>query len=313
MVQQAAIDPQLTCRMFTHLPGELRNAIYTLALTTSTPITDPSNSSTKTGFVEPTRHHRIPAIGIALRRTCKRAYSEICTYPLYTSNTFRFTSATSAHWFLSRLSREQAEQIRDVEVDLREISDSHPSMESEWVQYMCWATEDSVKGIWRKKLGGLRIDAPRLKTLRLNIEDWQRTETFKGVALLRDLMRNVEGLERIVVTGTDGSALLVGMRERYLQRWGPVIFVGVMRFARLAGVVDWMSHCLKRGEEQHVVKWSRIDQSVTLEVMTWSFFIKETGSDKCYSFGAIGVDSGCCYLAGYEQRWQSQRWPDSAS
>jgi hypothetical protein len=304
------MDPQLNSPIFSKLPGELRNAIYAFASTSQTPITDPSNPSCKSGQAIATQHHQIPALGFALQRTCKRVYNELGTYPLYTLNNFRFTSATSAHRFLISLPKEQAVLIRDVEVDLRDVSDRHPSVEREWVQYMSWATDSTVNGIWAKKIGGLRIDAPGLKTLRLNIEEWQRIETLKGVALLRDLLQNVQELERVVVTGSDGRALLAGMRDRYLEMWGPVLFVGVMRFARLAGVVGWMSKGLAEGEK--VVRWSRVDQTVTLEIMTWSFFVKETGSVNLDSSAALGVDGGCCSLEEYERRWRSHNWPNAS-
>jgi hypothetical protein len=306
------MDLQSKSPIFTKLPGELRNAIYALALTSQTAITDPSNPPCKSGLAIATYHHNVPSLGIPLQRTCKRIYYELCTYPLYSSNNFRFTSATSAHRFLTSLSNEQAAQIRDVEIDLTEVSDRHPSVEREWVQYMCWETEKSTNGIWAKKIGGLRIDAPSLKTMRLNIEEWQRTETLKGVALLRDLLQDVQGLERVVVTGTDGRALLAGVKNKYLEVWGPVLFVGVMRFARLAGVVQWMSKCLSGEGEEQVVRWSRGGRTVTLEIMTWSFFVKETGSVTFDSFESLGVDEGCCSLTKYEQRWHSRNWPNAS-
>jgi hypothetical protein len=302
------MDPQVASPIFNKLPGELRNAIYTLAMTSTTPLTDPSNPPSTNGLSIPTRHHYIPKLGVSLQRTCKRIYNELPTYTLYASNRFRFTSSTSAHRFLDTLSKEQAAHIQDVEVDLRDVSDTHPSVEREWVQYMCWATESSVTGIWARKLGGLRIDTPGLKTLRLNIEGWQRSATLRGVSILRDLLQSVDGLQRVVVTGTDGSLLLAGAKEKFLQQWGPVVFVGVMRFARLTGMVESMARCVKGTVEQKVVRWSQKERVVTLEIMTWSLFVKETGSTDLKSAGALR----CCPLVEYEQRWHSNQWPGTS-
>jgi hypothetical protein len=147
-----------------------------------------------------------------------------------------------------------------------------------------------------------------LNTLRLNIEGWSRSESLKSVTLIQDLLKDSRNLERVVVTGVDGSAMLGGAKPKYLQQWGPVIFVGVMRFARLAGIMAWMADCVRGESERKVVRWSQEGRVVCLEVMSWEFFVKETGSNRLNFENGEGT-SGSCSLLEYEERWQYRKWP----
>jgi len=82
--------PQEPCPLF-RLPVELREIIYTLALTADTPITDPT-----IGPLIRSPFTKRPCLGAPLLRTCQRINTEANFEVLYISNTLRFTSPAIA-------------------------------------------------------------------------------------------------------------------------------------------------------------------------------------------------------------------------
>ena len=308
--------PQSESPFFSRLPGELRNQIYDLCLIASSPIVDPSIPPSNTIYAKSMNirsfHHRMPEMGVPLLRTCKRIFREVSPLALYSQNTFRFTSSFCAQRFLTALPKERRALIQDVEVDLREVNEMQPSIEREWVQYLSWAPE--LDSIWARKLGGLRIAAPAIKTLRFNIEGWRFSGTLRSVSLLQDLFRGLEGLDRITLTGTDGSDLLFGSKDRYLAQWGPVVFVGIMRFAKLAGMVDWMAGCVIGDRENKFVRWSKVSHTVGLEILSLDTFQREAGARGRTIIASPTQDlvDGCCSLIEYEQRLHSGEWPNNS-
>ncbi|KIW07954.1 uncharacterized protein PV09_01855 [Verruconis gallopava] len=307
------INPQNASLFFSRLPGELRNQIYELAMTADKPIVDPTIPPTYTAFAKAmgyrTDHHRVPDLSTQLLRTCKRMHMEISVGPLYANNTFRFTTSFSADKFLSALPHEYRGMIQDVEVDLREVNDAHPAVEREWIQYLSWKPQ--VDSFRATKVGSLRSGAPNVRTLRINIECWRVQEMMRSVALLKELLQGPHKLQRIVMTGVDGSELLFGSRERYLEKWGPVAFVGVMRFARLAGMTEWMANAVEGEKEDKVVMWEKKGPCVNLEIMTGSEYRLQTGKraswlEKGATYNPL---KGVCLLDAYEQRWHSGEWP----
>lgn len=307
-------DTQSESLLFTRLPGELRNYIYTLALTSGSPIIDPSIPPTHTQYAKSlnlrTPSHQIPDLSTPLLRTCKLIYAEVLLAPLYASNTFRFTTSFSAERFLSRLPNEYRLQIQDVEVDLREVADVHPAVDREWVSYLSWKPVQDA--MWASRTGSLRVTVPNIKTLRINIEGWKHTESMRSVAVLREVMQGPKNLERVVLVGIDGSELLFGAREKYLALWGTPIFVGVMRFARLAGMLEWMADCVKGDKEKMVVMWAKDGHRVTLEIMSTGFFKRHTGRKTPDVLNSAKLDprNGCCTLLDYELTWRSGEWPN---
>jgi hypothetical protein len=301
-----AMDPQLQSPFFNRLPGELRDQIWAHALTSPEPIVDASIPP-----VLNSRSHSIPILGVPLLRTCKRIYAEASLAPLYSQNRFRFTNPCTIHHFLSR-HQDNPAPILDVEIDMREVSDAYSSTERELIQYLSWAKDDS--SVWAQKLGGLCVDAPHLKTLRLNIERWRFSESLRTIQLVQELLRAPEELERVIITGADGSELLFGAKDKYIEHWGPVIFTGIMLFGKLAGMVQWMAACLKGERDQTIVRWSKEKTAVSLEVICREAFTKEVGwvgYEKVMAATAQTVESGCCSLAEYERRWHSGEWPAS--
>jgi hypothetical protein len=306
---------QLTSPIFDRLPGELRNQIYELALTSSAPVIDPSIPPTFTAYAKAlnlrTSGHRVPELGTALLRTCKRIYSEVSLATLYSNNAFRFTTSFSAQRFLSALPMETRKLIREIEVDLQEVNDAHPAVEREWVQYLVWAPQ--LDSLWAAKVGSLHLIAPNVKTLRFNIEGWKVRETMRSVALLKEVLHGPRDLERVVMTGVDGSKLLFGSKEKYLESWGPVAFVGVMRFARLAGMVSRMAECIAGEPSNKIVTWEKSGHRVSLEIMTKAQFKRQSGPEypRLVESGKFDPMKGACSLEAYEIRWHSGEWPNS--
>ena len=137
---------------------------------------------------------------------------------------------------------------------------------------------------------------------------------MRSIALLKEILSGPRNLQRVVMTGIDGSELLYGSRDRYLQMWGPVAFVGVMRFARLAGMVDWMANCVEGIKEEKVVMWQKVEQTVNLEIMTRDEYRLLTGrrAKVVEEHPIFDVERGECSLDAYERRWHSGEWPHGA-
>lgn len=296
--------PQLQSPFFNRLPGELRNQIWAYALTSPEPIVNPSMPPRLRSS-----SHSIPLLGVPLLRTCKRIHAEASLAPLYSQNRFSFTNRGTIHHFLSRHQINSA-PLLDIEIDMRELNSAYSSTERELIQYLSWAKDDN--SLWAQKLGGLRVDAPHLKTLRLNIEKWRLSESLQTVRLVQELLQTPEDLERVIITGADGSELLFGAREKYIEQWGPVIFTGIMLFGKLAGMVQWMAACVKGERDQMVVRWSKEKTAVILEVICREAYTKEVGwagYEKAMAAAAKTAERGCCCLTEYERRWHSGVWP----
>ncbi|QDS67725.1 hypothetical protein FKW77_005827 [Venturia effusa] len=298
------MDPQLQSPFFSRLPGELRDQIWTYALTSSDAIVDPTIPPYPRTNFQPK-----PSLGVSLLRTCKRIHAEISVAPLYSRNRFRFTNAHTMHHFLSA-NRDNPAPIVDVEIDMREVTDANAHNERELIRYLSWTREDDV--LWAQKLGGLCVDAPHLKTLRLNIERWRFSESLRTVQLVQDILRGPRNLDHCIVTGADGSEILFGAKEKYIDKWGPVIFTGIMLFGKLAGLVQWIAGCVRGEKDQMIVRWSKEKKAVSLEVICKEAFTQEfgwAGYEGAMAATAQTAERGCCSLVQYERRWHSGSWP----
>lgn len=298
------MDSQLQSPFFGRLPGELRGQIWAYALTSSDAIVDPTISPYPRTHFQP-----IPDLGVSLLRTCKRIHAEVSGASLYSQNRFRFTNAHTMHHFLSK-NRDNPAPIMDVEIDMREVNDANACNERELIRYLSWTKEDDT--LWAQEIGGLCVDAPHLKTLRLNIERWRFSESLRTFQLVQEILRGPQELDRCIVTGADGSELLFGTKEKYIDKWGPVIFTGIMLFGKLAGMVQWMAGCVKGEKDHAIVRWLKEKKAVSLEVICREAFTKEfgwAGYEKAMSATAQTAESGCCSLVEYERRWHSGEWP----
>ncbi|KAE9974707.1 hypothetical protein BLS_002952 [Venturia inaequalis] len=298
------MDSQLQSPFFGRLPGEIRDQIWKYALTSSDAIVAPTISSYPRTHFQP-----IPKLGVSLLRTCKRINAEISGAFLYSQNRFRFTNLHTMHHFLS-LNRNNATPITDVEIDLKEVGDANGYNERELIRYLSWTKEDDT--LRAQEIGGLCVDAPHLKTLRLNIEKWRLSKSLRTVQLVQEILRGPQELDRCVITGADGSELLFGAKEKYVEQWGPVIFTGIMIFWKLASMVQWMAACVRGEKKDAIVRWSNKKKVVSLEVICREAFTKEfgwTGYEKAMSATAQTAESGCCSLVEYERRWHSGEWP----
>lgn len=298
------MDSQLQSPLFNRLPGELRDQIWKYALTSTGAIVDPTISPYRRTHLQP-----IPRLGVSLLRTCKRINAEISGALLYSRNRFRFTTAHTMHHFLSA-NRNNTTPIIDVEIDMREVNDANAYNERALIRYLSWSKEDDTP--WAQEIGALCVDAPHLQTLRLNIERWRFSESLRTIQLVKEILRGPQDLDRCVITGADGSELLFGAKEKYVEKWGPVIFTGIMLFGKLAGMVQWMAGCVKGEKDEAIVRWSKEKKAVSLEVICREAFTKEfgwAGYEKAVSATAQNAERGCCSLVEYERRWHSGQWP----
>ena len=105
------------------LPAELRDKIYTLALTSHVAINDPVRHSALW-------QHYHYLLGTSLIQTCKRIYAELDNHSLYRENTFRFTRPHVATNFLATLGDEQRKLVRHCVFDL------HTFVLGEWLHFL---------------------------------------------------------------------------------------------------------------------------------------------------------------------------------
>lgn len=251
------INPQLQSPLL-RLPGEIRNIIYLYSLTTDLPITDPATGGPPHTTIK-SPHHSIPPLGTALLQACRLVFRETDIRPLYTRNTFRFTSVTHMHRFLVLLSPEHSRIIRDLEIDVRDVDARHPGVSREWAQYLSWS-----EGIWAKKLGSLKVDAPGLRTLRLNFEAWPRIGVSRRHLwdILRRLLINVDALERVVINGSSKGGT---MARR--DPWSPVHFVGSDDVGSDDLVEIMWPTVRSPGNEDKLIRWARHNGNISLEVI----------------------------------------------
>ncbi|KAF2477195.1 uncharacterized protein BDR25DRAFT_176142, partial [Lindgomyces ingoldianus] len=194
------------------LPGEIKNIIYYYCFSTDAAIIDPVVATCRP------KNEWIPDLSTSLLQTCRRVYHEADRRYLFAENTFRFTCVDRVRCFFKLIGDKYSPMVQDIEIDARRVHSDHPGISREWLHYLAWGG-----GTWANILGSLREDAPGLKCLRLNFEAWPAIPVFRAELwnLLRSLLLNIEGLERIVVIGASKGR---AMARR--EPWSPVHFVG---------------------------------------------------------------------------------------
>jgi hypothetical protein len=288
------------------LPGELRNEIYRLALVSpANAITDPCVPPEDGGHYIKSYRHDVPAFGAALFRTCHKIFYEAPLALLYTGNRFRFTSSTHAHRFLRSLPRQHVGLIREIELDLF-CNQYDISLKREWSQYMAWAPDC---GIWAKKLGSLRVDAPGLQVLRIDVGRdiiW----TF-----LEGILHGPEDLSRIVVTGCAEPDYLAAWRISAWDFSWPMNFLGKPETD--PPIMDLLVKCVAGKNEDKLIRWCRAGNVVTLEVLTADALRQaEWYSGRLTDLNREKLPSeGVCTFADYECRkhWRIEKHPASRS
>ncbi|KAF2839146.1 hypothetical protein M501DRAFT_1003705 [Patellaria atrata CBS 101060] len=292
------INPQKACG-FLRLPGEIRNLIYALALTSSHTITDASPLPKDSGTHEVSVHHSLPPLSTPLLRSCRLIAQEAPLRLLYASNTFRFTSPTNAHKFAASLPPELSSRIQDVELDMRNTG-SREEQYPAWTWYTSWQ-----RGFWVEQFGSLSLDFPGLKVLRLNFNAWPRIPVAGRHLwdILRRLLMNVDGLERIILTGaSEGSS-----PEK--EPWSPAHFIGVEDVAFADDLVDKMWQTVQkvqRHADDGIIRWSRSNSKVYLEVSSTMYLRRtiETRFNRPVYLERSGdwPESGYCSFTDYRNQ-----------
>lgn len=200
--------------------------------------------------------------------------------------------------FLRSLSPVHSVYVRDVEIDARSMNSTHPGLAREWLQYLSWG-----KGEWETSLHSLHVDAPGLKCLRLNFESWPKI-AMKRLDLwnqLRNMLSRVEGLERIIVVGASKG---VAMAKR--APFSPVHYVGGDDVG-IDDLVPCMWSAVKAADESKIVRWTRQEGKLELEVVSISHLLKSVDPYWCgpsvrRSHTDPWPENGTCTWFGYENR-----------
>jgi len=236
------------------LPAEIKNIIYGLCFTAPSPIIDPSASSEEKSEQEASRE-----LGVGLLQTCRRIYYEADRRPLFAKNRFYFSTVEHVRGFLDSLGPLNRKYVQDIEIDARGVHSDHPGIAREWLHYLTWGG-----GNWGKTLSSLRVDSPGLQCLRLNFESWPAVPMFRAELwnLLRSMLLQVQGLERVVVIGTSK-----GPRMASREPWSPVHFVGGDDVGS-DDLVQRMGKAVLGNDNAKVIRWERRDEKIHLEVVT---------------------------------------------
>ncbi|KAF2440459.1 hypothetical protein P171DRAFT_315884, partial [Karstenula rhodostoma CBS 690.94] len=245
------------------LPAEIKNAIYSHCFDAVEPIVD-----AVVGCPRP-EDGIAPKLGVNILQTCRRAYYEVDRRPLFAQNRFRFSTVDRVRCFFRSLDQYELyrDSVKDIEIDARNVHSDHPGIAREWLHYLAWG-----EGNWGKILGSLHVDAPGLKCLRLNFESWPWIPMFRAELwnLLRSMLMQVEGLERVLIIGASKGRGMIAHAP-----WSPVHFVGGDDVGS-DDLVERMWKVVRSGEDDianKVVRWKRQNGKLYLEVTTKSYLV----------------------------------------
>ena len=270
------------------LPSEIKNEIYRYCFQTEESIVDATVGQPRPDNGTPLN------LGVSMLQTCRRTYFEADRRPLFSQNRFRFSTIDKACCFFRSL--DQCEfyrnSVRDIELDARHIHSDQP--------------EIAKGGDWGKLLGSLHEDSPGLKCLRLNFGSWPLIPMFRAALwnLLRNMLVQAEGLERVIVIGASRGRGMVAHAP-----WSPVHFVGGDDVGS-DDLVERMWQVVRGGENNladKVVRWERREGKLHLEVVTKSYLVKQvdcnwTGPCTRKSHTDAWPENGSCTWYGYQNR-----------
>ncbi|KAF2704040.1 hypothetical protein K504DRAFT_169827 [Pleomassaria siparia CBS 279.74] len=240
------------------LPAEIKHIIHGYCFEIDQTIVDPVVGSGA-------RAEEPPLLSIPLLQTCRLVYHQADRRAMYSRNIFRFTTVDRARCFFASIGNTYSTCVQDIEIDARRLHGDHPGTSREWLNYLAWG-----HGTWAKILGSLHVDARGLKCLRINFESWPlipipRAELWD---LLRAMLLKLEGLERIVVIGASKG---LSMEKR--DPWSPVHFVGGDDVGA-DDLVERMWRAVGESEHSKVIRWTRADGKLNLEVVTKAYLSK---------------------------------------
>lgn len=273
------------------LPAEIKHIIYNLCFQTDVPIVDPVVSSSS----DQAKGQVNPALGLSLLQTCRRMYHEADRRPLYFQNRFRFTTLDCMRAFLNSLDVAYRSCVEDVDIDFCNLSSDSSVITREWQQYLSCGKAET--------LGSLRIDAPGVKCVRLNFTSWPTIPMFRTELwnLLRNLVSNLEGLDRIVVVGASKGR---GMAKK--APWSPVHFVGGDDVGS-DDLVSKMRSAVRGSDSSKTIRWVREDGKLHLEVVSTDYLLhcvdkSWKGPSQRSKHTDAWPHSGSCSIPGYDNR-----------
>ncbi|KAI4722568.1 hypothetical protein E4T48_01160 [Aureobasidium sp. EXF-10727] len=258
--------PQTHSPLF-RLPGELRNWIYDLALTPSTSIINPSWDT-----IDKPDHQQIPSLGVALLRTCRAIYLETNDSLALKKGDFVFTKVAHIQAFFARLSLAQASHVRHITINLREAAsrDTAPQSEqsrtvaNEWTHYLCCTQGAHMLGAWCANLSTLKSDIPYLRSLCLDLTNWQPDHAGSRVGgwrYLQILLRNIRDLDSFTLKG---KCLDSGFWSSQPVPWSLGLWISPAFDKDESALVDMMGQTVRMAGEKEVrlIDWHTKDVRV---------------------------------------------------
>ncbi|KAG9948103.1 hypothetical protein KCU85_g5225, partial [Aureobasidium melanogenum] len=268
--KEVAMLPQTRSPLF-RLPGELRNEIFDLALTPSTPIVDPKWDTT----IKP-EHGQITTLGIALLRTCRAIYLEANNSVPLQNGDFVFTRVAHIQAFFSRLSLAQASHIRHITIDLKDAASGDRALQSEqsatianeWVHYFCCTRGAHMLGAWCADLSTLTSDVPYLRSLCFDLTNWQPSHAgsrIGGWRYLQTLLRRTRDLDSITLKS---KCLNSSSWTSQPVPWSLGLWFSPAFDKDESALVDLMGQTVRAAGEKEVIsiKWHTADGITSLTV-----------------------------------------------
>lgn len=145
--------------------------------------------------------------------------------------------------------------VKNVEIDLYSER-NEPSIRREWYRYLAQDFDEHCIRLGTR--GSLRVDAPTLQTLSLDIG------TGISWEFLESVLEGPHGLGRIVVRGDKKvnpeknlSACSAGADDNWIR---PKPFTRAL-------VISTMASCVSGDTEEKLVKWEKINGQINLEIV----------------------------------------------
>lgn len=262
--------PQTHSPLF-RLPGELRNEIYDLALTPTTPIVNPSWNTND----EP-QHRPIPSLGVALLRSCRAIYLEANDSVPLKKGDFVFTQVAHIQAFFSRLSLAQASYVHHITIDFRDTASNDMGLQSEqgsiiareWIHYFGCTRGAHMLGAWCADLSTLRTHLPYLDSLCFDLANWQPKDAGSRVGgwkYLQSLLRKDRNLDSFTLKG---KCLDSSSWASQPVPWSKGLWFSPAFDKDESALIDLMSQTIRVVGEKEVVliEWHTEDDITSLTV-----------------------------------------------
>ncbi|KAI4731157.1 hypothetical protein E4T49_00874 [Aureobasidium sp. EXF-10728] len=176
----------------------------------------------------------------------------------------------------STLSLAQASHVRHITINLREAASRNTAPQSEqsrtvaneWTHYLCCTQGAHMLGAWCANLSTLKSDIPYLRSLCLDLTNWQPDHAGSRVGgwrYLQILLRNIRDLDSFTLKG---KCLDSGFWSSQPVPWSLGLWISPAFDKDESALVDMMGQTVRMAGEKEVrlIDWHTKDGVTTLTV-----------------------------------------------